>query len=339
MSEVDYDVMVSIHCASMQISARLLMRYLESMGLNVWVCLDAVGGEHFRPSIHYAIKHCKLFLPLVNEHWAASIDCHNEYNEAQRMNLTSHEVGRTSRDEFRQPILLPVGFNDLRWDDHEHIELLAASSNFIMHDGIDFLCGQSLMTMESIAIAISKCGLAIQLPDHLRDNYSAMKITVNRSLDRIPNHLNVGSKYLGITTQKGTMEDGHSYEAFQTCELRVLEFADGKVTCEIERTELRKLVDGSSQVIREPPLPEYLENYLSALGSSRERATGSYDSFSGLLNLTGSQPRKIVPSLVVWSAHRYVLVAFDNRLAGPTFIIDKMDDRESEPGALILHPY
>jgi hypothetical protein len=47
------------------------------------------------------------------------------YNFALRLNLTSHEKGRTARNQPRLPVLLPIAFPGLDWDAHPSIQLLA----------------------------------------------------------------------------------------------------------------------------------------------------------------------------------------------------------------------
>jgi hypothetical protein len=91
------------------------------------------GGENYRTEIVSVVKSCKVFLPLLNDAWALSGECEDEYSLAKRLNLTSHESGRTIRSEKRQPIMLPVAFSDLKWNQYPHVELLAASTNFIVH--------------------------------------------------------------------------------------------------------------------------------------------------------------------------------------------------------------
>jgi hypothetical protein len=51
----------------------------------------------------------------------------------RRLHLTSHEHKRTKSDQPRRPALLPIAFPDLIWDQYAHIELLAASTNFLIH--------------------------------------------------------------------------------------------------------------------------------------------------------------------------------------------------------------
>ena len=64
-------------------------------------------------------------------------ECKDEFNFARRRNLTSHERGQTTDGQRRLPIIVPIAFSNLQWDKHEHVELLAASTNFLVHDAND----------------------------------------------------------------------------------------------------------------------------------------------------------------------------------------------------------
>lgn len=65
-------IMISLHVQSMQKSASLLKKFLESQGYRVWICTDMVGGVNYRTSIVDAVKSCTIFLPLINDSWAQS---------------------------------------------------------------------------------------------------------------------------------------------------------------------------------------------------------------------------------------------------------------------------
>lgn len=121
MSTPTCDVMISLHCASMTQSALSLKTYLgsfslftvhfangfvfhilriptpytESFGLSIFVCMEMNGGAQFRNEIVSAVDSCKFFVILLNEQWALSGECEDEFSLAKRMNLTSHETKRT----------------------------------------------------------------------------------------------------------------------------------------------------------------------------------------------------------------------------------------------------
>ena len=128
----------------------------------VFVCVDMTGGAQYRNAIVRAVQSCKIFLILLNEQWALSGECEDEYNLAKRLNLTSHEKGRTKRDsEQRLPIMLPIAFPNLNWDGHLHVKLLAASTNFILHNADDLLSGNSSTTLDDVVRALKNAGISI----------------------------------------------------------------------------------------------------------------------------------------------------------------------------------
>jgi len=69
----------------------------------------------------------------MNNAWANSGECYDEYSFAKRLNLTSHEKQITKKSQPRLPVICPVAFSDLDWT-IPHIELLASSTNFITCD-------------------------------------------------------------------------------------------------------------------------------------------------------------------------------------------------------------
>ena len=161
------DVMISLHCASMSESATKLQKELESRGVSVWVCLDMSGGAFYRTEIVNNVKTCSVFLPLLNDSWALSGECEDEYSLAKRMNLTSHESGRTKRTEKRRPIFVPVAFSDLQWSAYPHVELLAASTNFIVHQGANLTVGPIDVTIGAVMLSLYNNGITIDLPPSL----------------------------------------------------------------------------------------------------------------------------------------------------------------------------
>ena len=129
------NAMISLHIESERDSATALQSYLSALGVDVWICFnDLSGGEDYRNGIVNAVHSCDFFIALMNEKWAASGECYDEFSLAKRLNLTSHEKGITKQGDSRKPIILPIAFPDLNWSAHSHIELLAASANFIFHN-------------------------------------------------------------------------------------------------------------------------------------------------------------------------------------------------------------
>jgi hypothetical protein len=89
------EVMISINVKSMAKSAARLKTWLEAHGVKVWVCtVNLSGGQDFREGIVHAAKRCAVFMPLINDAWARSGECKDEFNLAKRLNLTSTEMGR-----------------------------------------------------------------------------------------------------------------------------------------------------------------------------------------------------------------------------------------------------
>jgi len=131
------------------------------------------GGTQFRNEIVAAVKSCKYFVILLNQQWALSGECEDEFSLAKRMNLTSHETQRTERTEERLPIMIPIAFPNLEWKEHAHVELLAAKVNFISHDSDDLISGNFNGTMEQVVQAIKKAAVkGITLHDPIAEAVS-----------------------------------------------------------------------------------------------------------------------------------------------------------------------
>lgn len=166
--------MISLHVSSMKPSALKLKEFLEKAGLKVWMCTsDLQGGDNYRNEIVNAVKTCKVFLPLINSEWANSGECADEFGLAKRQNLTSHERGITKEPELRRPIFCPVAFPNLVWTAHPHVELLAANTNFIVHDKPTLL-ENSDNIFQNIALSIAAFGIKM--------NLKAIGITVDEAL-------------------------------------------------------------------------------------------------------------------------------------------------------------
>ena len=124
-------------------------------------------------------NHAKYSSYCSNQQWALSGECEDEYNLAKRLNLTSHEKGRTQRTERRLPIMMPIAFPNLDWDGHPHVQLLAASTNFIVHNTDDLLSGNSAQTLDDVAKAIISAGISIdesRSPTYLVQSMSSLSI-------------------------------------------------------------------------------------------------------------------------------------------------------------------
>eukprot|EP00049_Salpingoeca_infusionum_P022752 m.8580 g.8580 ORF g.8580 m.8580 type:complete len:482 (+) comp5372_c0_seq2:156-1601(+) len=131
-------VFISFNVRTTKSEAELLKAALEGYGVRVWVCTEFAGGSDFRDEIVRGIKESTVFVPLINDAWASSGECKDEFSLAKRRHLTSHESGRTKPEDYRLPGIVPVGFPDLVWDKYAHVELLAANTNFVVHGGGNF---------------------------------------------------------------------------------------------------------------------------------------------------------------------------------------------------------
>lgn len=125
--------MISINVRTMGDTAKFLKEFFERHEISCWICVQMDGGIDFRDAIVDAVKKCHIFLPLINSEWASSGECKDEFNFAKRLNLTSHESGRSLEGENRLPVILPIAFPNLVWNQYPHVELLASSTNFIVH--------------------------------------------------------------------------------------------------------------------------------------------------------------------------------------------------------------
>lgn len=174
-------IMISLHVSSMEKSARILKEVLEAQGYRVWICTDMVGGVEFRSSIVQAVRECTVFIPLINNSWAQSGECSDEFSLAKRLHLTSHESGRTTRDKPRLPIFVPFAFSDLDWNAYPHIQLLAASTNFLVHDAPTLQSGNTQKRLDSLLLSMEGFGLSVDLPNHIIEEQKAKKVLLGGS--------------------------------------------------------------------------------------------------------------------------------------------------------------
>ncbi|KAJ3006472.1 UNVERIFIED_CONTAM: hypothetical protein HDU68_004041 [Siphonaria sp. JEL0065] len=128
------DVFISLHVGSCLKMASEMKAQLEERGFKVWLCTKMDGGESYRDQIAGAVEKTIVVIPLINSYWAESGECEDEFNHARRQNLTSHQRGRTSHPEPRQPIIFPFFLPGLDFNKYTHIRLLASSVNFLPLD-------------------------------------------------------------------------------------------------------------------------------------------------------------------------------------------------------------
>jgi len=167
----------------MRESAQILASMLEKYGINVWICVNLLGGMDYRHEITEAVKKCHVMILLMNENWASSGECNDEFALAKRLNLTSHESGRTPRTSPRLPILLPIAFKDLEWGAHDHVQLLASSTNFIVHDYKNLTSGSVNQTLNTILLSLSTFGLinGDKLPAEIQHLQPSSPMAINSS--------------------------------------------------------------------------------------------------------------------------------------------------------------
>jgi len=149
-------VMISLQCKTMGESSVKLKDFLEKNGLEVWLCMEMAGGESYRDSIVDAIDAADFVVIMLNNEWALSGECTDEYNYAKRLNLTSYETGKSARPDPRRPVFVPIAYNNLDWNAHKHVRLLSSSTNMIVHDGLNLNEGNFDKTMTSVMTSIQK---------------------------------------------------------------------------------------------------------------------------------------------------------------------------------------
>jgi len=157
---------------------------------------------------------------------------------------------------------------------------------------------------------------------------------------RMPPSLAPGNVLEGTVTQIGTLIEGNfKYEALQRCKIRITEVDGSRVMCEIHRKEMFKQVNGHSLVDHDAvrALPSTLQRYLQSKGSCVEQAQGLFDPFTRILTLRSQWPQADdLSGDVVWSPHLYSLMAMDKSISGAVFCLDRMPDRESGLGSLLV---
>lgn len=148
---------------------------MGSRGVQVWICTSSLeAGSNFRDEIVHAIKACRVVVPLINNDWASSGECYDEFSLAKRRNLTSHESGRTVHPQARLPAIVPLAFPSLDWERFPHVELLAATTNFLRSETevladdspvIQLVCmPSSLPTPQPCALPSSGCPACADRP-------------------------------------------------------------------------------------------------------------------------------------------------------------------------------
>lgn len=165
--EDNIEVMVSINVRTMKDSALKLKAFLEQHNIRTWVCVNMEAGVNYREEIVRAVKSCEIFIPLINDEWASSGECQDEYSLAKRLNLTSYEKEIAKPPQPRKPVILPIAFPNLVWDKYPHVELLAASTNFLVHDKASLLEGDTTQLFTNILYTVFPSLISFGINVHL----------------------------------------------------------------------------------------------------------------------------------------------------------------------------
>ncbi|KAJ3141381.1 hypothetical protein HK100_007417 [Physocladia obscura] len=147
-------VMISLHVATMEPSAKWLKSELEKRGVSVWMCTTALqAGDNYRNEIVEAVKSSRVVLPMINKNWSKSGECEAEFQLAIRTNLISHDTGATAHtitvdgadgkpypiSGIRRPAFLPLKFPDIEWRENPGVEQLSCLTNFVVCNDVTLL--------------------------------------------------------------------------------------------------------------------------------------------------------------------------------------------------------
>jgi len=285
------DIFISLNVSSMKESALHLKNYLESKGLSVWICVDLLGGENYRDEIIKALKSCSVMILLINEEWALSGECQDEYALAKRLNLTSHESGRSKRENPRKPCFIPIAFPNLNWTSHSHVELLAASTNFITHNNNSLLNGNAQQTLNTVALSLKHLGFKMQI--------DAIEPTTVPNL-LVPSEINT-TKQAHITVQQQFEETSVLLQALSASIQQLnFSFKENKVTPASRISEEKVEIKVENKLKKEARylgtscVSGVVSNFKWANWDSKELLITEYDEKSNKFkaNLTSTELRK-----------------------------------------------
>jgi len=353
-------IMISLHVSTMRETAQMLASVLTKYGFDVWICINLLGGMDFRHEITEAVKRCHVMILLMNESWASSGECNDEFALAKRLNLTSHESGRTPRTSPRLPILLPVAFKDLEWGAHDHVQLLASTTNFIVHDYKNLTSGSVDQTVNTILLSLSTFGLigSEKLPAEIRRLQASGPVSATPSLkpkdqlaqisqslqafalslQSIPLESNegghkyrLGTNYLGV--QGGRILTEASGIQYVMCWSNSFEikFTSVDMKSEDVKAEL-KIVALQRQVILSEDLNGVAKNYAeipddhpgkSWAGTLYERSnafTGKFHHSEGLITGIGLKNKELINGEDVTDKMKPKIYKYDWILHGPLLV-------------------
>ena len=83
------------------------------------------------------------------------------------------------------PIFVPFAFSNLDWNAYPHIQLLAASTNFIVHDAPTFESGNTTKRLDDLLLSMHGAGLPVDLPERLIKS-DANEIVLNGTVTNGP---------------------------------------------------------------------------------------------------------------------------------------------------------
>jgi len=233
-----YDIFISLNVNSALKYAQSLQEYLKyQLGLEIFICVDMVGGTSYREQIVDAVESCLVFIPLINKDWADSAECGDEFNFARRTNLTSHKAGRTKPPQPRLPVILPIYFKGFDFLAYKDIRLLASSVNFIELNVNDLQNAWKVLTAS--ILYLKNCGLSIT-PTTSKEkqqeisNSSTINTDLTHALGTLQNdvsdHLTTGGGTFILTGKTVNDYDGNT-TITDRC---LLTFAGGRVNGTID---------------------------------------------------------------------------------------------------------
>jgi len=342
----------------MKESALHLKNYLESKGLSVWICVDILGGENYRDEIIKAVKTCCVMVLLINDEWALSGECQDEYALAKRLNLTSHESGRTKRENPRKPSFIPIAFPNLNWTAHSHVELLAASTNFITHNSDSLVNGNTQQTLNTVALSLKHLGFKIQIDAVETKTVLSSEITTKQApitvqqqfdetalllqvLSNSIQQLNFSFKENKITSSRNVEEKvelnvnnklkkGARYLG-TSCfsgEVSNIEWAgwDSKelIITEYNEKSNKFKADFTSTELRKelinPPrlVPQYLTDWIKDIGQAVYHCSGTFNPTLQLLHFAPDSVQMITGGSE-WPKRNYYVILYKNLLFGVAF--------------------
>jgi len=122
MSKADnIDCMVSFCTKTQTNFVAKLTSKLEASRIRVWNCLKIKAGEKWVDLIAQNVEDAEIFLLVIDEAWANSPECMQEFMFARQLNLQSQNV---------KPVLLPLLF-EFDFKKFAHLKMMFASLQFM----------------------------------------------------------------------------------------------------------------------------------------------------------------------------------------------------------------